>query len=65
MRSGSSFLGELFNVHRDAFYIYEPLYDWAETGCSDETGNERIHFLEKMMTCNFADRYDTRSSFLT
>jgi hypothetical protein len=26
MRSGSSFLGEIFNNHKDAFYMYEPLH---------------------------------------
>lgn len=32
MRSGSTFLGEIFNVHKDAFYMFEPLHQWSEQG---------------------------------
>ncbi|PVD35673.1 hypothetical protein C0Q70_02636 [Pomacea canaliculata] len=26
MRSGSTFVGELFNIHKEVFYLYEPLW---------------------------------------
>ncbi|XP_013385860.1 carbohydrate sulfotransferase 1 isoform X2 [Lingula anatina] len=36
-RSGSSFLGELFNQHKRAFYFFEPL--WGLYGVIDSRGN--------------------------
>ena len=33
MRSGSTFLGELFNLHPDTFYQFEPLHPYYRSGC--------------------------------
>ena len=43
-RSGSSFLGEMFNQNDDAYYIFEPLKGYHQ----DQTKN----FLEKLVDCN-------------
>ena len=59
MRSGSTFLGEMFNVHKDTFYMFEPLHPWAATGCSKLTQNERMKFLSKILSCEFENRYNT------
>lgn len=40
-RSGSSFLGQLFNHHRDIFYLYEPL-NHIQTALKSTAGNRRI-----------------------
>ena len=31
MRSGSSFVGEAFNVHPEVFYMFEPLHPFYNT----------------------------------
>ena len=56
MRSGSTFLGEFFNVHRDCFYQFEPLH--AE---SQYVGNKmtKYDFLKTRFDCEFKDTYDT------
>ena len=59
MRSGSTFLGELFNVHNDAFYQFEPLHPWSGNGCSSITKKQRLDFLSKVANCEFEDRYNT------
>lgn len=61
MRSGSTFLGEMFNVHDDAFYMFEPLHPWSKTGCAESTKVERVKFVTEMLSCNFTDRYNTSS----
>jgi len=42
MRSGSTFLGEIFNVHENTFYIFEPLHPWAANGCQSSIKEEKI-----------------------
>ena len=42
MRSGSTFLGELFNVHDDVFYMFEPLHPWSSSGCAQSTLGDRM-----------------------
>ena len=68
MRSGSSFVGNMFNFHPDVFYLFEPLNelrmvtygdrDLGEWPSLDEKANEayRIDFsnlLQDIFTCNF------------
>ena len=40
-RSGSSFTGEIFNLHPDAFYMYEPLRIATDHGCTSENELQR------------------------
>ena len=58
MRSGSTFLGELFNNHDDAFYIFEPLFPHAQEGFSKNSATKRLELLENNIKCNFTDLYD-------
>ena len=59
MRSGSTFLGEFFNVHRDCFYQFEPLHAFSNDG-----GNlTRFEFLKSRFDCKFEDLYDRSKSF--
>ena len=51
-RSGSSFTGELFNQHPDAFYMYEPLRI-VDGGCTSSTTKLRTELLRNFMDCNF------------
>ena len=54
MRSGSTFLGEFFNVHRDCFYQFEPLHAYWKHG-----GNlTEYEFLKSRFDCKFEDMYD-------
>ena len=55
MRSGSTFLGEFFNVHRYCFYQFEPLH--AE---SQYVGNKmtKYDFLKTRFDCEFKDFID-------
>ena len=68
MRSGSSFVGNMFNFHPDVFYLFEPLNelrmvtygdrDLGEWPSLDEKANEayRTNFsnlLQDIFTCNF------------
>ena len=48
MRSGSTFLGELFNLHSEAFYQFEPLHDDA----ADKIRDKRLWLSEKLH-CHF------------
>ena len=57
MRSGSTFLGEFFNVHRDCFYQFEPLYAQSKYGGKKLTNYQ---FLKTRFDCKFEDMYDTR-----
>ena len=49
MRSGSSFLGEIFNNHEDAFYIFEPLY-------GTKHANQTMTLLKNNFNCEFMDQ---------
>ena len=53
MRSGSTFLGEFFNVHEDCFYQFEPLH--AVYGGEKLT---KYDFLKTRFDCQFEDMYD-------
>ena len=63
MRSGSTFLGELFNNHDDAFYIFEPLHAFSSSGFSPKTISQRLDVLEKNLKCNFMDTYNVTIPF--
>jgi len=58
MRSGSTFLGEMFNNHDDAFYIFEPVHPLARFGLSKSTTNERLEIISNNLNCQFEDKYD-------
>ena len=57
MRSGSTFLGELFNLHSQAFYQFEPLHNDAADMILDKRQllNEKLH-------CHFHNLTVTRES---
>ena len=55
MRSGSTFLGEFFNVHRDCFYQFEPLHAEAKYDGQKLT---KYDFLKTRFDCKFEDMYD-------
>ena len=56
MRSGSTFLGEFFNVHRDCFYQFEPLHALPlEYGGRELSQYE---FLKTRFDCEFEDMYN-------
>jgi len=54
-RSGSTFLGELFNRNPNAFYIFEPLAsvqnEHSTLGC-DEHYEEKSNILERYYNCD-------------
>jgi len=58
MRSGSTFLGEMFNNHEDAFYIFEPVHPLARLGLSKTTLNDRLELISNNLNCKFEDKYD-------
>ena len=54
-RSGSSFLGQIFNQHPDVFYHFEPLYPfWNKCGSSEKKlfKKEKINVLEDVLKCD-------------
>ncbi|XP_066271324.1 carbohydrate sulfotransferase 3-like [Branchiostoma lanceolatum] len=54
MRSGSSFVAEIFNQHPGAFYVFEPL--WAVSYLSNGTYNNATwqrSMITALMTCQF------------
>ena len=65
-RSGSSFLGQVFNQHPDVFYLYEPLYNLEQvenfdsfqentTGPYDKLAAK---YLRELLNCSFGnERY--------
>ena len=55
---GSSFVGEVFNVHRDVFYMFEPLHPYAESGCDARSADARQVQIEKYLSCNFTNLID-------
>ena len=57
MRSGSTFLGELFNLHSQAFYQFEPLHNDA----ADMILDKRLLLSEKLH-CHFRNVTLTRAA---
>ncbi|CAG5110913.1 Oidioi.mRNA.OKI2018_I69.chr2.g5260.t1.cds [Oikopleura dioica] len=58
MRSGSTFLGEMFNNHDDAFYVFEPLHPLSKFGLSKSSLEDRFEILTDNLNCNFREQYD-------
>ena len=60
-RSGSSFLGQLFNQHSDVLFLYEPLYNLEQVEQKDSIrGNSpqeynrlATTYLQDILTCSF------------
>ena len=54
-RSGSSFLGQLFNKHADVFYVYEPLSILQATTLRHSSLYEQsaLRLMEDILKCNF------------
>lgn len=54
-RSGSSFLGQIFNNHPEVFYIYEPLITFQVTSMSNSTLYEQsaARLLRDIFNCRF------------
>ena len=63
MRSGSTFLGELFNLHPDTFYQFEPLHPFYRSGCQHRL-NEKYESLVDRLRCLFHDEYNTTGRFI-
>ena len=57
MRSGSTFLGEMFNNHDDAFYVFEPLHPLSKLGFSKGGLQDRFEILTDNLNCNFKEQY--------
>ena len=60
-RSGSSFLGQVFNQHQDAFYLYEPLYmytilDKLRVKTPSQLHNDSLTLLHDCFQCNFTNQ---------
>ena len=53
-RSGSSFTGELLNIHPDVFYSYEPL-KLVNNGCGNIKKEERLKLMQDMINCEIPD----------
>jgi len=52
-RSGSTFLGELFNQHPDAFYTFEPLF-LLGGNCENQLPL-KIDVLQSILKCDFPE----------
>lgn len=54
-RSGSSFVGNLFNLNKDVFYFFEPF--WPRVDLFNHSWNQedarRVSILQTFSTCNF------------
>lgn len=55
-RSGSTFFGELFNQHPDAFYIFEPFYPLGNN-CW-EYAKFKVNHLQRLLQCDFPPIFD-------
>ncbi|XP_019622882.1 PREDICTED: carbohydrate sulfotransferase 1-like [Branchiostoma belcheri] len=66
MRSGSTFVGEIFNQHPEAFYVFEPI--WALEHHRNHTYNSQ-HFqyewLRSLSDCRFQGVQDILNYYLT
>ena len=74
MSSGSSFTGNIFNLHPDVFYLYEPLHDLRKVEYEEDwiplnkTMNDayKIDFsnlLRDLFTCEFKEETTLRRIF--
>ncbi|KAL4624814.1 carbohydrate sulfotransferase 1-like [Arapaima gigas] len=50
MRSGSSFLGQVFSHHPDVFYLFEPLYHAEQS--SIKNAEKHAEILKNLFSCN-------------
>lgn len=50
-RSGSKFVGQLFNQRSDTFYVFEPLVPFS-SDCSTEAETKKIKHLHDLLLCN-------------
>ena len=57
MRSGSSFVGEFFNVHPEVFYMFEPLHALGGS-CHKNNVTRCLETLRQNLQCHFHDRFD-------
>lgn len=57
-RSGSSFLGQIFNHHPDVFYVYEPFYIMKVTTLDHSSFYESsaLQLLNDILNCNFENQ---------
>ncbi|XP_066264527.1 carbohydrate sulfotransferase 3-like [Branchiostoma lanceolatum] len=66
MRSGSTFVGEIFNQHPEAFYIFEPL--WALENHRNKTYNNprmQLELLRGVSGCRFEQIKNIMKFYLT
>ncbi|XP_035661871.1 carbohydrate sulfotransferase 3-like [Branchiostoma floridae] len=66
MRSGFTFVGEIFNQHPNAFYIFEPL--WALENHKNKTYNNpgmQLELLRGVSGCRFEQIKDVMKFYLT
>ncbi|CAH1251506.1 CHST1 [Branchiostoma lanceolatum] len=66
MRSGSTFVGEIFNQHPEAFYIFEPI--WALENHKDKTYNSpkfQFEWLRSLSDCRMEGVQDILKFYLT
>ncbi|XP_078620687.1 carbohydrate sulfotransferase 1-like [Branchiostoma floridae x Branchiostoma japonicum] len=66
MRSGSTFVGEIFNQHPDAFYFFEPI--WALEYNKNKAYNStawQLKLLEGLSKCKFEPIRDIMQFYLT
>lgn len=68
-RSGSSFVGELFNANPHVFYLYEPLYIPQKSVLDHTLKNAQFTQIAKdvlnhTLRCNFSDEYPSSRSWL-
>lgn len=59
-RSGSSFLGQIFNQHEDVFYLYEPLYIYTILNklrimSPSQLQHDSLTLLQDCFQCNFTN----------
>ena len=59
-RSGSSFLGQIFNQHEDVFYLYEPLYIYTilnklRVMSASQLQHDSLTLLQDCFQCNFTN----------
>ncbi|XP_035669198.1 carbohydrate sulfotransferase 1-like isoform X1 [Branchiostoma floridae] len=66
MRSGSTFVGEIFNQHPEAFYIFEPI--WALENHRNKTYNSpkfQVEWLHSLADCRLDGVQDILNVYLT
>ena len=55
-RSGSTFLGQIFNQHPDVFYTFEPLYLFKDN--SLDLLDYRMNVIKSILQCDFISTGD-------